>query len=271
MQIFKDKVAVITGAGSGIGKALAERCAKESMKVVIADLNLDALKLVENELKQYTSDVISVKTDVSSQSDIEQLAQKTLDTFGQVNLLFNNAGIPGPLGPLWELEVGEIARVMQINWMSVVYGLKVFIPLMLAQKNECHIVNTASISGLVITPDMSAYTSTKHAVVGLTEVLYYDLKQRNVDINVSLLCPAAVKTKFANDLNTQTQDTLTNKAGDFLKANLATGLTPEAVATQTFIAIQEKRFYILTHPEYNDAIKSGMEDILLGRNPSRIG
>ena len=168
MKEFKGRVAVITGAASGIGRGIAERCVKEGMKVVLADINDADLAKTEAELRALGGEAISVRTDVAKRSDIEALAKKTLDTFGAVHLLFNNAGVEAGLTP-WEATWNDWEWVIGVNLWGVIHGVKVFTPLMLAQNTECHIVNTASMAGLIAGSNCAPYIATKHAVVGLSE------------------------------------------------------------------------------------------------------
>ncbi len=193
MKEFKDRVAVITGAASGIGRALAERCASEGMKVVLADINEDNLAKVEAQLKGQGAAVISVRTDVSKREDVEALAKKTIDTFGAVHLLVNNAGI-GAGGSAWDSTWNDWEWVMGVNLWGVIYGCKIFAPLMLAQKEPCHIVNTSSVAGLVAFHPSAAYHVTKHAVVALSENLQLALEKQQAPVKVSVLCPGWVKT-----------------------------------------------------------------------------
>ena len=197
MKIFQNKVAVVTGAADGIGKAIAKKCLQSGMKVVLADINAKSLENCKNELNTTDAEMISVITDVSNESSVKNMAEIAINQFGKVHLLFNNAGIPGPVGPIWEVNLTSSEEVMKINLMGTIYGLRTFIPIMLKQNEECHIVNTASGAGLHTSANTSGYTITKHGIVALTEVLYYDLKQRNINnINVSVLCPGSVKTYF---------------------------------------------------------------------------
>ena len=177
MKEFKGKVAVITGAASGIGRALADRCVQEGMKAVLADVEVEALAKTEASLKASGATVLAVQTDVSQARDVAALAQKTLEVFGAVHLLCNNAGV-GTEAAIWEstLEVWE--WVMGVNLWGVIHGVHAFVPLMLAQDTECHIVNTASMAGLISGPGLGTYKVTKHAVVSLSETLHHELAER---------------------------------------------------------------------------------------------
>jgi NADP-dependent 3-hydroxy acid dehydrogenase YdfG len=172
MKEFRDKVAVITGASSGIGFGIAERCARERMKVVLTGINYENLVRAEDSLKPLGATTLCVRADVSKLGDIEALARKTLDAFGGVHLLVNNAGV-GAGGTVWESTLADWKWVMDVNLWGVIYGLKVFIPIMLEQGTECHIVNTSSLAGLLRYHNSAPYQVTKHAVVALSENLHY--------------------------------------------------------------------------------------------------
>lgn len=210
MNVFENKVAVITGAASGIGEALAKECSKRGMKLVLSDINGEKLETLAQQLKETNNNVISVKADVSDKTDIEKLASESLSAFNEVDCLFNNAGISGPFGLIWEVDERELEKVIKVNLMSVVYGLHVFIPLMIKQNKECWIVNTASGAGLYtngeLTLNLPGYLATKHAVVALSEQLYLIFEERNLKINISILCPGAVATNFLNSIKTEDKD-----------------------------------------------------------------
>lgn len=274
MRDFAEKTAVITGAASGIGRALADRCHQEGMRIVLADVQRKALLETANQLRAAGARVLPVPTDVSKPEDVERLAQVTLREFGAVHLLFNNAGV-GVRRPLWEFSLHDWQWMLGVNLWGVIHGIRTFVPLMLEQDTECHIVNTASVLGLVTGPTHGAYKVTKHAIVALTETLYHELTHRGAKIGVSLLCPASVNTEItecernrpttlfaSGPINEETQMEL-----DFERFYLQAGMPPEVVADQVFQAIREERFYILTHPEWKAAIQSRMEDILQEQNP----
>ncbi len=200
MKEFKDKVAVITGAASGIGLGIARRAAKEGMKVVLADIEKDALNQAEEELKSSGADVISVVTDVSKLENIEKLAQKTVETFGEVHLLCNNAGVAAP-GVFWESISSDWKWVIGVNLWGVINGIQTFIPIMLQQDNECHIVNTSSMAGILHGDGTNGiYSVTKQAVVALSESLRRSFANPlfGSKIGVSVLCPGIVNTKITN-------------------------------------------------------------------------
>ena len=198
MKEFKNKVAVITGAASGIGLGIARRAAKEGMKLVVADIEKDALIKTEEELKSSGVDVISVLTDVSKSEAIEKLAQKTIDTFGEVHLLCNNAGVAAP-GLLWECTLDDWSWVLGVNLWGVIHGVRTFVPIMIQQENECHIVNTSSMAGLMPgSGGNGIYSVTKQGVVALSESLRDAFMQGGAKIGVSVLCPGIVNTKITD-------------------------------------------------------------------------
>ncbi len=198
MKEFKDKVAVITGAASGIGLGIARRAAKEGMKLVVADIEKDALNQTEEELKSSGTDVISVLIDVSKAENIEKLAQKTIDVFGEVHLLCNNAGVAAP-GILWECVLSDWNWVIGVNLWGVIHGIRTFIPIMLQQDNECHIVNTSSMAGLMSGDAANGiYSITKQGVVALSESLRTGFVQMGAKIGVSVLCPGVVNTRITS-------------------------------------------------------------------------
>jgi len=256
MKDFKDKVAVITGAASGIGRALAENCFKEGMKVMLADIEESALLQAEKELKAAGAEVLAVLTDVSKATDVENLAQKTLEKFGAVHLLFNNAGVGGH-GPIWENTIKDWQWILGVNLWGVVHGIRTFIPIMIKQDAESHVVNTASGFGLIT--GSGIYGVTKHAVVALTEILANNLKSNKItNIKVSVLCPGIVNTRILDaDRNRQAEyeneepldpaaEAELEEGREKMKAFYATNMAPETVADITFQDIRKNRLYIVT-------------------------
>ena len=277
MKDFKDKVVVITGAASGLGLAMAHRFAAEGMKLVLADVEEEALRKVETEFRKASVPVLGIKTDVARSHDIERLAEKTLATFGAVHILCNNAGV-APGGVVWENTQADWEWVMGVNVWGVIHGVRTFLPIMLRQDTECHVVNTASVAGMLSVPGMGIYCVSKHAVVTLTECLYHDLQQRGAKVGVSVLCPAYVPTGIIDSernrpaalRNAPRPKTPEELERDELSRHAVQSgrITPDQVAGMVFDAITADRFYILTHPKIKRAIQARMEDILEGHHPT---
>ena len=273
MKELTGKVAVVTGAASGIGRALAERCVAEGMKVVLADLERPALEAAVGELRARGGAAVGVPTDVSQGAEVEALAAKAVEAFGAVHVVCNNAGV-AVSGPVWEHTVADWEWVMGVNLWGVIHGVRVFVPLMLAQGGEGHIVNTASIAGLTSNPFMGVYNVTKHAVVTLSETLHKDLGLVGAPIKVSVLCPGFVNTRIA-DADRNRPAALQNPSEtprpvemeQLVRNALATGLPPAQVAEHVLAAIREERFYVLTHPQFRPRVRERMEDVLEDRVP----
>ncbi|CAB3714259.1 hypothetical protein LMG24238_04392 [Paraburkholderia sediminicola] len=279
---FEGKVAVITGAASGFGRAFAEKGASLGMKLVLADVNPEALAQTVDALRAGGAETIGVPTDVSDAAQVEALAQAALDAFGKVHLLFNNAGV-GSGGFLWESTANDWAWVFNVNVMGVAHGVRAFTPIMLRQNEPAHIVNTASVAGLLSPPAMGIYNASKHAVVSLTETLYHDLQLAQAGnaeggaVGCSLLCPAFVPTGIADaerarpaDLRNDSRPTRSQiAAGKQLQRAVQSGkLSAADVAEITFEAIAARRFYIVTHPGIMATVKLRHEDIEALRNPT---
>jgi NAD(P)-dependent dehydrogenase (short-subunit alcohol dehydrogenase family) len=281
MKEFKDKVAVITGAASGIGYGLAEHAAKEGMKVILADVEEKALVKAEKDIRASGADTLAVKTDVSRPDDVKALADKTMEAFGAVHLLCNNAGVSAG-STAWASTLSDWKWVLGVNLWGVIHGIHFFVPIMLKQDNECHIVNTASIAGLISYPSNDIYQVSKHGVVVLSEALYYELKTAGPKIGVSVLCPGYIRTNIM-ECERNRPVGLKNKPGEEIdisdpqvKATIEgsrqaiyNGMPPQQVAKIVFDAIRDNKFYILPNgDEYTPKIQTRNEDILLQRNPS---
>ncbi|TKC87231.1 SDR family oxidoreductase [Trinickia terrae] len=276
MEHFAGKVAVITGAASGFGRAFAEKGAALGMRLVLADVDASALAAAVEALAAQGADAIGVPTDVSNGEAVEALAQRTLDAYGKAHLLFNNAGV-GAGGFLWESSANDWAWVFGVNVMGVAHGVRVFAPIMLRQNEPAHIVNTASVAGLLSPPSMGIYNASKHAVVALTETLFHDLRNAGGQVGCSLLCPAFVPTGIA-DAERARPDELRNGAAltpsqvlaarQLNKAVRAGKLTAADVADLTFDAVRERRFYIVTHPSIMESVRVRHEDIEQMRAPT---
>lgn len=276
MQAFEGKVAVITGAASGLGRAFAEKGAALGMRLVLADIDPEALTDTATTLAAAGAEVVAVPTDVSDAGALEALARKTLDTYGKVHLLFNNAGV-GASGLAWEMSANDWAWVLGVNVMGVAHGVRVFAPIMIRQDEPAHIVNTASVAGFLSPPLMSVYNASKHAVVGLTETLYHDLRKVGARVGCSLLSPAFAPTGIAdaerarparwrNDAAPSASQILA--ARQLRKAVRAGRLSAADIAEATFDAVRAERFYVFTHEAILPSIRLRHEDIEAQREPS---
>lgn len=277
MKEFKGRVAVVTGAASGIGRALAERCAREGMRVALADVDEAALAETEREFKGAGADVIAVRTDVSKADEVESLARRTLEAFGAAHLLFNNAGV-GAGTTVWESTLADWEWVLGVNLWGVVYGVRTFVPVMLEQGDECHIVNTASMAGLISGPALGVYKVAKHGVVSLSETLCCELALMKSKIGVSVLCPGGVNTRIMDSERNRPAELRNESAAGsahpavaqaeaMLHRLVGAGMPPSDVAGMVFDAVREGRFYILTHEDWKTHVLKRMGDIVHGRNP----
>jgi len=283
MKEFRGRVAVVTGAASGIGRALADRCVHEGMRVVLADVDQAALRQTEQSLNGSGAKVLAVRTDVSKAEDVESLAQRTVDVFRGVHLLFNNAGVDART-TLWEASLADWHWVIGVNLWGVIHGVRTFVPIMLRQGDDCHVVNTSSIAGLISGPGIGVYKVTKHGVVSLSETLACELAAIDAKIKVSVLCPAGVNTKIMNAERNRPQELQNTTAyetahpatiqiRETLRQLVEAGLSPSEVASKVFDAIRHEKFYILTHADWKSLVQKRMEDILQERNPeaSQVG
>jgi NAD(P)-dependent dehydrogenase (short-subunit alcohol dehydrogenase family) len=278
---FEGKVAVVTGAASGMGYAFAERFAREGMKVVLADVERDALDAAVQRLRQQEHDVLGVIADVSSYEAVEALAQRAVETYGKVHVLCNNAGVGGGGGTyIWEHSLKDWQWTFGVNFWGVVYGIKVFLPLMLAHGEEGHVVNTASIAGLTAGAHLEIYGATKHAVTRISEALYLQLREINAKIGASVLCPGYVRTQIFTSSRNRPEEMWEEGAARPSAEELAERLReaeeriaqagviePSEAAERVIEAMREERFWILPHDQFDDAIRRRYEGILERRNP----
>jgi NAD(P)-dependent dehydrogenase (short-subunit alcohol dehydrogenase family) len=271
-------VAVVTGAASGIGYAMAERFAAEGMRVVLADVEDDALARAEEALRGMGATVVAVPTDVADAAAVEALAAATLRAFGAVHVVCNNAGVGVVGGTLWEQSLADWQWVMGVNLWGVIHGVRTFVPILLAQDSEGHIVNTASSAGLVPGPGgVGGYPVAKFGVVALSEVLALELAVRTPKVKVSVLCPNLVNTRLMDaDRNrpaalrsapTEAEPPGAAQFRQALRERMAAGLAPARVADAVVAAIQAERFYVLPHPEVKEWARARMKDIVAERYP----
>jgi NAD(P)-dependent dehydrogenase (short-subunit alcohol dehydrogenase family) len=243
------------------------------MHVVLADVEAAPLAQAERELRARGVKTLAVRTDVSKADEVTALADQTLATFGAVHVVCNNAGV-SPLGAAWENTVDEWRWILGVNLWGVIHGVRAFTPRLIAQ-GEGHIVNTASVAGLICPPGCGAYNVTKHAVVALSETLHHDLRERGAAVGVSVLCPAYVATGISNSernmpkglqVSKKSKETLARQA--MLEKAVSSGrLSADDIAAAVVTAVKEERFYVLTHPRIKGAIRARMEDILEERTP----
>lgn len=281
MKDFKNKTAVLTGAGSGFGLECARIGARLGMNLVLADVQQDALDKAVAEVAASGAQVVGLRVDVSKAEQVEALGAATLERFGAPHLVFNNAGVSAG-GLIWESTVSDWEWVIGVNLMGVAHGIRVFTPMMLAAAAKDpdyrgHIVNTASMAGLVSQPNTGIYNATKHAVVTVTETLYQDLALVTDQIGSSVLCPYFVPTGIvqsqrnrpgeprADAALTQSQR-ISQAMGE--KAVNSGKVSAAEVAQKVFDAVAANQFYIYSHPKVLAAVQTRMEDILQGRNPS---
>lgn len=271
MQDFEGKTAVITGAASGIGLALAEHCARERMNVVLADIEEEALEAAVRGIEERQGSAIGVPSNTMLEASVSEVAQRAIDAFGKVHLLFNNAGVASTAGagkPVWEISDRDWDWVMGVNFYGVLYGLRAFVPHMLEHGESSHIVNTASLAALL--PGGGTYGVSKHGVLALTEGLQRDFADRGANINASVLCPGFVRTnihaaernrpeEMAAGESTPERDSM---ATALMADMLSRGKDPSEIAEIVFKSITENRFYILPHPAWDEFVLGRVEQIL---------
>ena len=281
MKTFAGRTAVVTGGGSGFGREFALLAHKAGMNVVIADVQPDALEATRSELEAAGAQVLAVKTDVASGESVQALADATMARFGAPSLLFNNAGVGGTGGLLWENSHADWEWTLGVNLWGVIHGVRIFTPLMLAAAAkdasfEAHIVNTASMAGLLTPPNMGVYNTTKHAVVALTETLYQDLHLVTSQVSCSVLCPYFVPTGIFKSernrpakLGAREQLTASQRIAREMgqKAVSSGKVSAAAVAQMSFEAIAANQFYIYSHPKALGNVETRMRAIVDIRNP----
>jgi len=255
VQDLHGKVAVVTGGASGIGNALARRFASEGARVVIGDVEAAALERAVSELRASGADVEGVVTDVTDPAQMQALGDAAVAAFGGVHVFCNNAGVGGG-GLSWEMPLSTWEWVIGVNLWGVIHGVRTFVPLLM-QQTEAHIVNTASVAGLVAAPFMGPYNASKHAVVAISETLHHELAMSAPQVKVSVLCPGWVNTKIAESARNRPEHLKDGAAPDadaaaLLRGFLEQGMPPDKVAAKVLDAMREERFWILTHDEEGD-------------------
>jgi NAD(P)-dependent dehydrogenase (short-subunit alcohol dehydrogenase family) len=273
MKELTGKVAAVTGAASGLGRAMALAFADEGMQLALADVEEAKLEPVEAAIRERGGKSFSMRVDVSKAAEVEAFAARSVSELGAVHVVCNNAGV-AVSGAVWENSEAEWQWILGVNLWGVVNGVRAFAPRLIAQ-DEGHIVNTASVAGLISPPGMGAYCVSKHAVVTLSESLHQDLRERGAAVGVSVLCPAYVPTGIADSERNRPSDIRSAgkskerlaKEAMLRKAVAAGKLSADDVARAVVAAVKEDRFYILTHPAIKGAIRARMEDLLEERVP----
>jgi NAD(P)-dependent dehydrogenase (short-subunit alcohol dehydrogenase family) len=279
MDNFEGKTAVLTGAGSGFGLECARIAAQRGMNLVLVDVQQDALDQVASELSQQGATVMACKVDVSDASAMEQLALQVQQRFGAPHLVFNNAGV-GSGGLIWENSTADWQWVLGVNLWGVVHGVRLFTPMMLAEAKrnpsyQGHIVNTASMAGLLAAPNMGVYNVSKHAVVALSETLYQDLQLVSDQVGASVLCPYFVPTGISQSHRNRPAEVAAHKPtqsqlmGQAMsdKAVSSGKVSAAEVAQKVFDAVQAGQFYIYSHPQALGLVAQRMQAVVEGANP----
>ncbi|MBT5773937.1 MAG: SDR family NAD(P)-dependent oxidoreductase [Dehalococcoidia bacterium] len=286
MQEFEGKVAVVTGAASGIGRAMADRFAEAGMKVVLGDVEEQALDRAVTAMRQAEHDVIGVLCDVSTEAGVQNLADRAVEAFGGVHILCNNAGVVvggSIVGDrdqyIWEQPLSDWQWTLDVNLWGVIHGVRIFTPIMLAQNEPGHIVNTSSTAGLTTGGTLGVYGVSKHGVTRLTEALYFHLRDAGAQIGCSLLCPGGVRTQIAaasrnrpderleHDIHRLDAAETDQRSDDWATRIGETGQDPSEIAEKVFTAINDDQFYILTHETQDPNLRMRFANILERRNP----
>jgi NAD(P)-dependent dehydrogenase (short-subunit alcohol dehydrogenase family) len=275
MQDLREKVAVVTGAASGIGRALAAAFAAEGARVVLADVETVPLEEAAHALAAGGTETLAVRTDVSRGEQVEALAAAAERRFGAVHVVCNNAGV-AVSALSWMHTTADWEWVLGVNLWGVIHGVRVFVPRLLANGADGHVVNTASMAGLISGPGMAAYNVTKHGVVTLSETLHHELRFLGARVGVSVLCPAWVNTRIMDSGRNRppalaaTAPALPGRddVERMARGLLASGLAPERVAALVVEAVRGDRFWVLPHPDWKPFVRTRMEDVLEERTPS---
>jgi NAD(P)-dependent dehydrogenase (short-subunit alcohol dehydrogenase family) len=275
---FEGRTAVVTGAASGIGLALAEGFVREGMRVVLADIEKEALDVAVMSLRDRDYEVTGIVTDTMDKESVTDLLSASTSAYGAVHILCNNAGVvsggpdtPGRLRGVWELPDEDWRWVMGVNFWGVLHGIQVFVPHMLAHGQPAQIVNTCSLMGLI--PSRGPYGVSKHGVLALTENLYQDLKDARANVSATLLCPGFVKTKIFDAERNRPGDLATgmassNEVRQMLKTLVEEGMEPFEIADAVLNSIKADQFYVLPHPAWDDFIRKRVECILARKEPA---
>lgn len=277
MDSFEGKVAVITGAASGIGFGMAQAFAEAGIRVVLSDIETEELERAAQALRSSGADVHTVVADVSDPQQVQGLAQAAQNRWGGIDILCNNAGVGAGTVPSWHSTLDDWHWVLGVNLMGVVHGIRSFMPILLKQGTRAHIVNTASMAGLSAGGN-PVYGASKAGVVSLSESLYLELQRNRSNVDVSLLCPGFVATRILSaernrpaafgDASEPPSSPIALAMRQWFNEQVEQGLDPLAVGRQVLAAVRERRFYVFTHPEWLAQVEHRLQNLLHGRNPS---
>ena len=272
MKEFKGKTAVVTGAASGIGYALAKRFAQEKMNVVLADIEQDALDAAVTKISNLGVEAVGIAVDVMDKNSVQSLTKQSIDAFGNIHILCNNAGVAPPAidEAIWDHDMSDWDWVMGVNFYGVLYGIQSFLPHMIEHQEEGHVLNTVSMAGILGLE--GSYGVSKFAALSLSEGLFQSLKKINSKIGTSVLCPGFVATNIIDSQRNRPEHLASDKKSNFLLKQLASsvlkrGKKPDEIATRAIKAIQANNFYILPHPVYDERVKDRYERILARTEP----
>ena len=277
MKDFAGKTAVVTGAASGIGLALAERFAAARMRVVLADIEEGPLNAAVQRLQEHQTEAVGVSVNTMVRESVVELAERALDAFGKVHVLCNNAGVASTSASsaaVWEMPNTDWEWVLGVNFHGVLYGLQAFVPHMLSHGEQGHIVNTASLAGLL--PGGGSYGVSKHGVLALTETLYKDLKARDAAIGASVLCPGFVNTRIFDAERNRPQalaaggGEMRSEVAELTRTLLEGGKPPAEIAEAVMRSIEEDRLYILPHPAWDDILRARLDHVLDRGSPAAL-
>jgi len=279
MKYFKDKVMVVTGAGSGIGAAIAKEGALRGMKVVLNDIDGENVKKTLEEIKKMGGEGVIQCADISLLENVQSLYNLTMDTYGQVDILVNNAGV-SVSGPIWEIPIQDIQWITEVNFLSHTYGMNIFLPKMIEQGTEAAVINVASTAGVMISSNAAMYHTTKSADIAQTESTSLALKARGFNhIQMHALCPAFVQTTI-NESDKHRPERYANlddnyyKGQEFKSGNIRStrqvlgGIPIDSVGLTVFTALEDNKFYIWTHPESIIPAAQRITNMVNGRNPN---
>jgi NAD(P)-dependent dehydrogenase (short-subunit alcohol dehydrogenase family) len=275
MQELGGQVAVVTGAASGIGSGIARAAAARGMRLVLADVDDAGVAKVADTLREDGADVVVTRTDVRRADELDALAQTALDAYGAVHLVCNNAGVLVG-GHAWERTDDDWRWVIDVNLFGVVNGLRTFVPILIDQGQPAHIVNTASIGGLMVGPYLSPYIVSKHAVVVLTESVFHELAALDAPVHISVLCPGPIATGITDSERIRPNDRARTAAlrtpaeksfDEMLRTGVSAGMPPDQVGEIVLEGVRNERFWIFTHPVPADSIRARAESIVAGADP----